>query len=150
MFSGDSLQYHICLEVLFPNLDTVHQIRFCKCWINWKNYFLWLVCNPVVSLLFTFIATRAHCWLLFSLSPTITSDPFLSTEVYPVTPQLVFLHLTDSASIQKFALAFMEFHLIKFGPCIQFIKVIFILILMESKLNWSVSGLFNFKHHGEY
>lgn len=63
---------------------------------------------------------RVQSWLLFSLVPTITPNPFQS---FSVAFQSVLMHGVFSPQLQNFGLLLVERHEVSVGPILLFHKV---------------------------
>ncbi|RMC03242.1 hypothetical protein DUI87_20436 [Hirundo rustica rustica] len=70
-----------------------------------------------------FLATWAHCWLLFSCCHQCPQVPFLLGTVQPHRPQPITLHGIFVAKVQDSALGFIKLHLVRLYPSIQVFQI---------------------------
>ncbi|RMC19616.1 hypothetical protein DUI87_03176 [Hirundo rustica rustica] len=67
-----------------------------------------------------FLATRAHCWLMFNQLLTSTPQvPFLLGTVQPYCPQPIMLKGVIVAKVQDSAIGLIKLHLVRLCPSIQ-------------------------------
>ncbi|RMC14211.1 hypothetical protein DUI87_09302 [Hirundo rustica rustica] len=70
-----------------------------------------------------FLATRAHCWLMFSCCHQYPLVPFLLGTVQPHRPQPITLQGVIVAKVQDSALGLIKLHLVRLCPSIQLVQI---------------------------
>ncbi|RMC05423.1 hypothetical protein DUI87_18615 [Hirundo rustica rustica] len=69
------------------------------------------------------LATRAHCWLMFSCCRPVPPGPFLLGTVQPHCPQPITLQGVIVAKVQDSALGLIKLHLVRLCPYIQLSQI---------------------------
>jgi len=119
---------NVLLVVRGPKLDTVLEVWPHQCWVQ-GHYYLPIPAGHTVPdrarMPLAFLATWAHCWLMFSrLSTKHPKILFCWAAFQPLLPKPVAWHGVVVTTVQDPALGLVETHTVGLGPSIRSVQIL--------------------------